>query len=114
MQFIPNSPIPPSGMISKTLLTFSNYSTLRGFGQAVTAADGALEERRSITRCLSESAFVGPTRTDAVLKTHIQAIILVDNSRLEYHARTWVSASPGYLQISSSRPLTASVLNQRK
>src|SRR6266851_1095714 len=25
MQFIPNSPIPPSGMISKTLLTFGCY-----------------------------------------------------------------------------------------
>ena len=28
MQFIPNSPIPPSGMISKTLLTCYCYSTL--------------------------------------------------------------------------------------
>src|SRR5262245_3599867 len=30
MQFIPNSPIPPSGMISRTLLTVCCYSTLRG------------------------------------------------------------------------------------
>src|SRR5258708_30542004 len=31
MQFIPNSPIPPSGMISKTLLTLGYNSTLWGF-----------------------------------------------------------------------------------
>src|SRR5262245_30853397 len=30
MQFIPNSPIPPSGMISRTFPTAACYSTLRG------------------------------------------------------------------------------------
>ncbi|MDQ2976748.1 MAG: hypothetical protein M3R69_15235 [Acidobacteriota bacterium] len=37
MQFIPNSPIPPSGMISRTLLTIANYSTLWDVGRTASA-----------------------------------------------------------------------------